>query len=213
MIGRFAGVRGGGARRATRGGGLLEDFLARQRARRADGLIGAEAREGRVLDIGCGSYPVFLEGTVFAEKVGLDPAAAEVRGEMAERGITMVTQELGGGELPWADESFEVVTMLAVFEHLAPGCLAGVLGEIHRVLRPGGRFIMTTPTVWGGRVLQVMVRLGLVSRAEIEEHRAPMKVGEIRELLVGAGFARERMGGGCFELGMNRYVWADKQGG
>jgi hypothetical protein len=48
----------------TRGRGLLEPWLAKMRAQRANRLIPAELRAGRILDIGCGSFPYFLSHTV-----------------------------------------------------------------------------------------------------------------------------------------------------
>jgi len=56
--------------RVTRGNGLLEGCLARRRCARADALIPDELRAGRILDIGCGRYPLFLRTTAFREKVG-----------------------------------------------------------------------------------------------------------------------------------------------
>jgi SAM-dependent methyltransferase len=51
--------------------------------------------------------------------------------------------------LPFADDSFDVVTMLDVLEHLRDDCCA--LEEVHRVLRPGGALVMSVPayqTLW-----------------------------------------------------------------
>ena len=44
----------------TRGKGLLEPMLADLRAQRANKLIPSTSRTGRILDIGCGTYPYFL---------------------------------------------------------------------------------------------------------------------------------------------------------
>jgi 2-polyprenyl-3-methyl-5-hydroxy-6-metoxy-1,4-benzoquinol methylase len=46
-------------------------------------------------------------------------------------------------QIPFAAESFDVVTANMVVEHL--GNPLHVLSEIHRVLRPGGRFLFNTP--------------------------------------------------------------------
>ena len=46
-------------------------------------------------------------------------------------------------QLNFADDFFDYVTMLAVVEHLPN--LEGAIREIHRVLKPGGKFIFTTP--------------------------------------------------------------------
>ena len=56
----------------TRGSGLLEAYLAAQRAKIADRLVPASLRPGRILDIGCGGEPYFLARTEFAEKIGVD---------------------------------------------------------------------------------------------------------------------------------------------
>ena len=61
-----------GIRRVTRGSGLLEGFLARQRVRVANRKIPAGHREGRLLDVGCGTFPFFLANTSFREKYGVD---------------------------------------------------------------------------------------------------------------------------------------------
>ena len=52
----------------TRGHGLLESLLARLRANGANKLIPSEFRNGRILDIGVGSYPYFLSHTSFVNK-------------------------------------------------------------------------------------------------------------------------------------------------
>ena len=59
-------------RGATRGHGLLEPFLARQRAKIANRLIPHELRLGRILDIGCGTFPYFLAHTEFEKKFAID---------------------------------------------------------------------------------------------------------------------------------------------
>jgi ubiquinone/menaquinone biosynthesis C-methylase UbiE len=50
-----------------------------------------------------------------------------------------------GGRLPFASGSFDLVTANMVVEHLSDP--AGVLREVRRVLRPGGRFIYHTPNL------------------------------------------------------------------
>lgn len=45
--------------------------------------------------------------------------------------------------LPFADESFDVVAAFDVIEHCDPEDVA--LAEVRRVLRPGGRFLMSVP--------------------------------------------------------------------
>ena len=82
---------GSAAPRPTRGSGLLEPFLARLRARKANRLIPPHLRSGRILDIGCGSFPYFLAHTSFAEKFALDQAE---RPAAAPTGVQWFTLDL-----------------------------------------------------------------------------------------------------------------------
>lgn len=54
-----------GGSSVTRGHGVLEPLLAKLRAKKANALIPEPARAGRILDVGCGSFPFFLSGTRF----------------------------------------------------------------------------------------------------------------------------------------------------
>ncbi|HVF52560.1 MAG TPA: class I SAM-dependent methyltransferase [Actinomycetota bacterium] len=189
---------------ATRGKGLLEGFLARRRCAMADRLIPSDVRSGSVLDIGCGSFPTFLDGTHFTERFGIDQVHPEAWVGLVPP-LQLVTFDAESfPALPFRDASFDVVTMLAVLEHIEEAHLPRVLGEVRRVLRPGGRFVVTTPPPWTDRLLKVIARVGLVSKQEIEEHDKTFVRAELATLLASAGFIS--IEAGYFELGMN--VWA-----
>src|SRR5512147_447632 len=104
----------------TRGKGLLEPLLARLRTQRANQLIPSELRDGRILDIGCGSFPYFLAHTAFKEKFAVDQlpmpkdTAARNRIEFFELNLNHEPK------LPFEAGYFDVVTLLAVVEHLNP---------------------------------------------------------------------------------------------
>jgi SAM-dependent methyltransferase len=196
-------------RNVTRGYGLLEKQLAKQRAGLADRLIPPERRSGRLLDIGCGAYPYFLAHTDFKEKYGLDTAAGQAG---CDDSITLLSHDLHKEtDLPFQDEYFDVVTMLAVFEHIEPEKLAVVLAEIRRVLKPGGLYILTTPARWTEKLLRILAMLRLVSAAEIDDHKDTYDHAKIASLLVNAQFKEARIACGYFELFMNLWMSAVKE--
>ena len=154
----------------TRGSGLLEPTLARWRARRANDLIPADLRAGRILDIGCGSYPYFLANTAFREKFAVEqlPLPGQVTSELKIEFFNLNLNEKPA--LPFEAGFFSVVTLLAVVEHLNPNSMALLFRDILRVLQPGGRVVLTTPSAWADGLLKWMARLDLVSKEEINEH-------------------------------------------
>jgi len=192
----------------TRGSGLLEKFLAGQRVNVANRNIIENSREGKVLDVGCGSLPFFLLNTNFKEKYGVDPNvdATEAQNNMNLYNIVLS----GNNSLPFDNDFFDVITMLAVFEHLEIDILVNILSEIYRVLRPGRRFILTTPHLIGDKLLHFMATCYLVSKEEIEEHKGIYTHAQIADYLKKAGFSQEKMQYGRFELWLNNWLVADK---
>lgn len=116
----------------------------------------------RVLDLGCGAgrhaFACYRRG---AHVVALDRNAEEIRevaswfaamreaGE-APAGAWAVAVEGDALALPFPDDHFDVVILSEVLEHIPDD--KGVLAEMVRVLRPGGRIAVTVPRYGPERV-------------------------------------------------------------
>ena len=102
----------------------------------------------RILDVGCGTGANLKMLAEFGTAEGVDISTQAID-FCRERGLNSV--KLGAIEqLPYEDNSFELVTALDVVEHLDDD-VAG-LREIRRVLRPDGRVFLFVPAfmfLWG----------------------------------------------------------------
>lgn len=196
----------------TRGHGALEGYLARRRASLANRLIPSELRSGRLLDIGCGSYPYFLSTTNFAEKWGVDQVFdAEAQLQLEHEHINLLPFDAQQNpNLPFPDSHFSAVTMLAVFEHIATDRLPQLLSEVRRVLKLDGVYIATTPAYWTDRLLKTLAAVRLLSSVEINEHKGSYRHVEIKLALKEAGFPSYTIRQGYFELFMNTWSVAKK---
>jgi SAM-dependent methyltransferase len=192
-------------------GGLLERFLSKQRAGMASRLIPPAHRRGRILDIGCGEYPYFLLNIDFAEKFGVDRLTTSEQIRTDQNSIQLFPYDVETENvIPFENNYFDVVTMLAVFEHIDPVRLPRVLNEIHRVLKQGGMFIMTTPAVWTEGLLRWMAKLKLVSSFLIAEHKDAYSHKMIKSILKQTHFSSAQLSFGYFEFFMNNWATAVK---
>lgn len=99
----------------------------------------------RALDLGCGdgAFTAELAG-MGARPVGADVAEAALeraRDRHPDLAFELVPLD---GPLPFADNSFDVVWASEVIEHI--GDTGRWLSEARRVLAPGGRLLITTPS-------------------------------------------------------------------
>lgn len=189
----------------TRGVGLLEEYLAKRRTKKANELL-KSSQKGTLLDIGCGSYPFFLLNTVFKEKHGIDPSLiiTDIK-SLNLRKIDVTKQNL-----PFEENYLDAITMLAVFEHIEHDKLAFVLKEIRRVLKNKGTFVITTPAPWADKLLHLMAYFFLISKEEIHEHKHNLTHQKIRDYLREAGFSENKIKNGFFEFGFNMWFKAEK---
>ena len=147
---------------------------------------------GRVLDIGCGSSRI-LESV--PGMVGLDVSIQKLR-FMSHRGCLALRGSVY--DLPFPDGAFDEVIFSQVIEHIPPK--PSIMGEIRRVMKPGGRLIIGTPDY--DRMFWVILEYfynALKPEAYAHEHIAHYTLGSMRKLLADNGFEHIRsryVGGG-----------------
>lgn len=148
---------------------VLEAVLAERLSRPSD-----------LLDVGCGSGSVlaWLAG-LGHRTTGVDAHVGAV--EEARRRAPDAEVQLGTAEaLPLADASFDGALLLDVLEHAQD---ADALGEIGRVLRPGGWVALTVPAcpwLWS-------------TRDEDAGHLRRYRRKSVLELVRSAGFVPDRL--------------------
>jgi 2-polyprenyl-6-hydroxyphenyl methylase/3-demethylubiquinone-9 3-methyltransferase len=114
----------------------------------------------RVLDLGCGEGCFTTElARAGARVVGVDVAEEPLRRARARDPALELRAIDAGAPWPLADTSFEAVWAGEVIEHVAD--TAAWLSEVRRVLRSGGRLLVSTPA--NGRL--ALARAALSRRA------------------------------------------------
>lgn len=141
----------------------LDRLLQRWRIARAARHI---PHGSRVLDVGCADGALFeqLRGRL-GKGVGIDPDI--------ERTVETEAYLLIAGRFP-ADlpggAPFDVITMLAMLEHVPPQENAELARACAARLKPGGKLILTVPSPGVDRILDVLRAFRLVDGMSLEEH-------------------------------------------
>lgn len=128
------------------------EYLSRQALLARAVMAPGGPRLTRILDVGCGYGALSLslsEGDGF-DIVGMDILGTRlesVRAKMSARNRATIARvrlvAADAHRLPFRDAIFDAVVATEVLEHLDEP--ERLFREAHRVLRPGGRFLMTTP--------------------------------------------------------------------
>jgi SAM-dependent methyltransferase len=115
-------------------------FVKHPTARYAWAFEQLRSRTGRHLDLGIGdgTFLSALRNRTALRVIGADPHPGYLTSVPGDQPLVRV-----GEDLPFADASFDSITMLDVLEHTRDE--RSTLSEVHRVLRPGGLLVLTVP--------------------------------------------------------------------
>lgn len=164
--------------------------------------------DSAVCDVGCGDGTVLRglcrEGSI-REGLGLDPQAVPGR----EGGCEIIQADLLSAALP--GERFDAVLMLAVLEHLDSGSVEPFLRDVHRILKPEGLLIITTPTPLSKPLLEFLAfRAHLISEHEIRGHRRYYRRTDLESLARRMDY--EILKAARFQGGLNSFYVLKKTG-
>jgi SAM-dependent methyltransferase len=137
------------------------------------------------LEIGTGTggmLRALLERGIRARGVEINPALI---GESRTWFGELPVQAVSGVELPFADASFDLVLSFDVLEHIRDS--DAHVREVSRVLRPGGRYLVQTPSKWPNTVFET-IRWRSLTRWR-DDHCALHTPGQLRRRLEAHGFA------------------------
>lgn len=123
----------------------------------------------KMLDLGCGAG----EAAVYFARQGADVCATDLSGgmlrvaaQLAERhGCRIDTVKSSAEELPFEDESFDIVYGANVLHHVD---IPATLDQVRRILRPGGQAFFIEPLTYNP-VIKVYRRMAETVRTE-DEH-------------------------------------------
>ena len=158
-------------------------------------------RNDSILDIGCADGALFhkLKG-VIKPSYGLDPVLTEK--------VTTPDYTLAPGSFPEAVPEgmrFDVITMLAVLEHLPEEAQQTLADLSYKMLNEKGRVIITVPSPKVDHILEVMMKLHLMSDESLDEHHG-FDYRETENLFDKSRFSMIHKS--KFELGLNNlYVF------
>lgn len=163
-------------------------YFSRYKARymaRAVGRAQAE-RPLVLLDFGCGvgnSIPHLREAFPHAALHGVDPSGESVRVAEAAHANSAAFGITDGREIPYADCFFDLVQVACVFHHIVPADRSHWIGEIRRVLKPGGSLFVFEHNVLNPLTLKV------VRECPFDEDAILLPRRELLGLARSAGFA------------------------
>jgi len=171
---------------------FMMEYAAREKLFKPKLVEQARIEKGyRVLDLGCGTatLTILIKKTQpNTEVIGLDadPQILEIaKSKVANADLDIALDYGTAIELPYPDNSFDLVFSSMVFHHLTRGNKVRALKEVFRVLRPGGELHVADL----GKPQNALMRLPVIIIGRLEETADNVK-GLLPEMFHNAGFVQ-----------------------
>lgn len=140
---------------------------------------------GKILDFGAGvggSVPYFRKYFKNARLTCLDVSERSREVACARFSDDLDYRLFDGHRLPFADESFDLVFAACVFHHIPKANQVNLLGEWHRLLKPGGMAVIFEHNPFNPLTVRA------VNTCPFDENAELIPAGLMRERMAKAGF-------------------------
>lgn len=176
---------------------LIDRILQKWRISKALQNISAGSR---LLDIGCYEGEIFIyAGKHLRGGLGIDPVLTDSSNKTPCENVTLI-KGFFPKDIPPGTEKFDVITALAVFEHIPSGILQDFVAACYNWLNYDGQMVLTVPSPFVDNILFVLSKLRLIDGMSLEEHHE-LPVEGISNLFKDNSFTLLRYS--TFQLGLN----------
>lgn len=182
-------------------GGYPEDYVfAGPRIEKVRQIFRELPKNQKVLDVGCGN------GTLLSPLASLHELhGVEIAEDLVERankvGVRAVIHDVESSPMPFPDKTFDAVYCGETIEHQVD--TDWLIAEINRVLKPGGKLILTYPNIRTALGIAMMLFFDLPPMYAAR-YRAPhyrdFTLKTIRMVLNNHGFMQSKALGSAFYL-------------
>ena len=187
---------------------FLENILFLLRTRKIKKNLKRLKNIDSVIDVGCGYNAKSLQKLLFffpeiKNSTGIDFSINE---NLDNKKINLIEHDLNKA-FPVKNGIFDVVISSAVIEHLNDNELT--IKEIHRILKPGGYLLLTTPSKFNKPILEFFAyKLKLLDETEIRDHKKYFTKTELDSILKNCMFKDVDVK--YFEFGLNIFAVCKK---
>jgi len=180
--------------------GINISGLYHQERHRAALRFLAPAAHEVILDAGCGNGALSIRMAPHCREVVAIDIAGNAFDPRHRAVPNLRFEKMNVENLSFADATFDQVVSVETLEHVLDPQRA--VAELHRVLKPGGRLVITYPTI-NRTIIQTLQRAVRLTRPiEISEHLTEWSYDETVDAMRRAGFELEAAEGLVFDFGV-----------